>query len=134
MFFEGDHIVPVSSGTVVITVVMVYNGKEYSASVPLTVEMKQEEYLFEIWREGIPNADGSPSRAEYGIETTIPDFSFADVIWSIVATGRGGWVENSIYMVDEYGMEEGETYTVTATYVYNGKTYSTSYVYTYHSS
>lgn len=134
-YFEGDQIIPVSSGTVTITVTMIYNGKEYSDSVPLTVEMQQEEYYFNILHDDY-NYYANMVTSEYRVETNIPGFLIADVEWSISPSDRYDAHVTERYTYRAYDrnghMKDGESYTVTATYVYNGKTYSANYVFVYH--
>lgn len=133
LYFEGSRIVPAGPGTAVVTATMIYQGIEYSDDVTVTVGVQPEEqdYAFQIWREEYPDEwTGGLSRAEYGVESDIPGFDLKYVAWSIAAEDRGGWVTDMFtYMVDEYGMTNGESYTVTATYSYNGRTYSDSYTF-----
>lgn len=70
-------------------------------------------------------------RAAYAIKTDIPGCTAGTATWTVVSAHRGGWVDGSQYIVDEFGMENGESYTVTVSYTYNGKTYSASCTYTY---
>ena len=112
----NGQVVPVSSGTAYVYVTMVYNGIEYSDSYPVTVEMQEKNYSFNIWCDPIENFQWV-----CGIETDIPDFDIRNVKWTTNA------VE---YWVNDYGwlnVSGKESITVNASYVYNGKEYSDSY-------
>ncbi len=117
-YFADGQIVPVSSGTAYVCVTMVYNGIEYSDYCPLTVEIQEKNYSFDIWCN-IASNDGLSWVC--GVESDIPDFDVRNVKWSTNAAK---------YWVDDYGYFNvwgKESITVNASYVYNGKEYSDSY-------
>jgi hypothetical protein len=104
----------------------VYNGKEYSDSYTLTIELN--EYSLQIVRS---SDSVDVARGIYYVITDIPNFDSSNVDWDIQAEHRGGWVDGSYYYVDECGMETGETYTVFATYSDNTASVTASFTFTY---
>jgi uncharacterized protein YjdB len=112
--------------TVKVTASYVYNGKEYSDSYTLTIELN--EYSLQIVRS---SDSVDVARGIYYVITDIPNFDSSNVDWDIQAEHRGGWVDGSYYYVDECGMETGETYTVFATYSDNTASVTASFTFTY---
>lgn len=118
-YFEGGQLIPVSSGSALACVTMVYNGIEYTATCPVTVEMREEtNYNFSISCE--PHGDLS---YRLTVKSDIPDFDAEDVQWTV--TGAADYYVDGELYVDCYS--RGEAVTVNATYTYGGKIYSASY-------
>lgn len=107
-----------------LTATYVHNGKTYTASCYQAAAV--ENYILDLFL-----VERTEGRAAYAIKTDIPGCTAGTATWTVASAQRGGWVDGSQYIVDEFGMENGESYTVTVSYTYNGKTYSASCTYTY---
>ncbi len=109
-----------------LTATYVHNGKTYTASCYQAAAV--ENYILDLFL-----VERTEGRAAYAIKTDIPGCTVDTATWTVSSTHskRGGWVEGDRYIVDEFGMENGESCTVTVSYTYNGRTYSASCTYTY---
>ena len=104
----------------------VYNGKTYTGSIKQTA-VKKVEYTFNIT---LVSRDTEAGRAVYTISTNIPGCTNENVTWNVISDHRGGFFSGGQYVVDEFGMTNGEQYTLNANYLYEGVNYKSSYIVT----
>lgn len=119
-----------TSFTVVAT--YTYNGKTYSDKYAITININK--YSFAIKRD---SQSVTGDRGYYYVETDSLYYDKNNVTWSVTSTdNRGGWLsdDGNYYIVDECGMEAGDSYKVSATYTYDGRTVTSTFTFSIKSS
>ena len=96
----------------------VYNGRTYTDSMRQT--MDQVKYTFNI----VPVYPVTGDRLVFRIETNIPNFNAANVIWSPGPAAVTGWVEGGQYVIDRTSLSANISYWLCAIYYYNGLNYT----------
>ena len=96
----------------------VYNGRTYTDSMRQT--MDQVKYTFNI----VPVYPVTGDRLVFRIETNIPNFNAANVIWSPGPAAVTGWVEGGQYVIDRTSLSANIYYWLNAIYYYNGLNYT----------
>lgn len=107
-----------STITCTITASYVYNGRTYTDSMRQT--MDQVKYTFNI----VPVYPVTGDRLVFRIETNIPNFNAANVIWSPGPAAVTGWVEGGQYVIDRTSLSANIYYWLNAIYYYNGLNYT----------
>lgn len=107
-----------STITCTITASYVYNGRTYTDSMRQT--MDQVKYTFNI----VPVYPVTGDRLVFRIETNIPNFNAANVIWSPGPAAVTGWVEGGQYVIDRTSLSANISYWLNAIYYYNGLNYT----------
>lgn len=107
-----------STITCTVTASYVYNGRTYTDSMRQT--MDQVKYTFNI----VPVYPVTGDRLVFRIETNIPNFNAANVIWSPGPAAVTGWVEGGQYVIDRTSLSANISYWLNATYFYNGLNYT----------
>ena len=113
---EGAYVTSTVDCT--ITASYVYNGRTYTDSMRQT--MDQVKYTFNI----VPVYPVTGDRLVFRIETNIPNFNAASVIWSPGPAAVTGWVEGGQYVIDRTSLSANISYWLNATYFYNGLNYT----------
>ena len=113
---EGAYVTSTVDCT--ITASYVYNGRTYTDSMRQT--MDQVKYTFNI----VPVYPVTGDRLVFRIETNIPNFNAANVIWSPGPAAVMGWVEGGQYVIDRTSLSANISYWLNATYFYNGLNYT----------
>lgn len=113
---EGAYVTSTVDCT--ITASYVYNGRTYTDSMRQT--MDQVKYTFNI----VPVYPVTGDRLVFRIETNIPNFNAANVIWSPGPAAVTGWVEGGQYVIDRTSLSANISYWLNATYFYNGLNYT----------
>lgn len=111
-----------STITCTITASYVYNGRTYTDSMRQT--MDQVKYTFNI----VPVYPVTGDRLVFRIETNIPNFNAANVIWSPGPAAVTGWVEGGQYVIDRTSLSANISYWLNATYFYNGLNYTSDII------
>lgn len=117
---EGAYVT--SSADCTITASYVYNGRTYTDSMRQT--MDQVKYTFNI----VPVYPVTGDRLVFRIETNIPNFNAANVIWSPGPAAVTGWVEGGQYVIDRTSLSANISYWLNATYFYNGLNYTSDII------
>ena len=107
-----------STITCTVTASYVYNGRTYTDSMRQT--MDQVKYTFNI----VPVYPVTGDRLVFRIETNIPNFNAANVIWSPGPAAVTGWVEGGQYVIDRTSLSANIYYWLNAIYYYNGLNYT----------
>lgn len=107
-----------STITCTVTASYVYNGRTYTDSMRQT--MDQVKYTFNI----VPVYPVTGDRLVFRIETNIPNFNAANVIWSPGPAAVTGWVEGGQYVIDRTSLSANISYWLNAIYYYNGLNYT----------
>lgn len=107
-----------STITCTVTASYVYNGRTYTDSMKQAAD--QVKYTFNI----VPVYPVTGDRLVYRIETNIPNFNAANVIWSPGPAAVTGWVEGGQYVIDRTSLSANISYWLNATYFYNGLNYT----------
>lgn len=113
---EGAYVTSTVDCT--ITASYVYNGRTYTDSMRQT--MDQVKYTFNI----VPVYPVTGDRLVFRIETNIPNFNAANVIWSPGPAAVTGWVEGGQYVIDRTSLSANISYWLNAIYYYNGLNYT----------
>ena len=113
---EGAYVTSTVDCT--ITASYVYNGRTYTDSMRQT--MDQVKYTFNI----VPVYPVTGDRLVFRIETNIPNFNAANVIWSPGPAAVTGWVEGGQYVIDRTSLSANISYWLNATYFYNCLNYT----------
>lgn len=113
---EGAYVTSTVDCT--ITASYVYNGRTYTDSMRQT--MDQVKYTFNI----VPVYPVTGDRLVFRIETNIPNFNAANVIWSPGPAAVTGWVEGGQYVIDRTSLSANIYYWLNAIYYYNGLNYT----------
>jgi len=126
---------PVSPGTAYITGTMVYNGIEYSDSIPVTAaEMETEAPETDPPKISIKEYELTirsdiGAGAAFWVECEYPGFDASKVKWSVVGDVPWEMYENDCFVhYLEYG--KPRPFTVYASYTHNGETVTSSFTYT----
>lgn len=109
-----------STITCTVTASYVYNGRTYTDSMKQAAD--QVKYTFNI----VPVYPVTGDRLVFRIETNIPNFNAANVIWSPGPAAVTGWVEGGQYVIDRTSLSANISYWLYAIYFYNGVNYTTS--------
>ena len=117
---EGAYVTSTVDCT--ITASYVYNGRTYTDSMRQT--MDQVKYTFNI----VPVYPVTGDRLVFRIETNIPNFNAANVIWSPGPAAVTGWVEGGQYVIDRTSLSANISYWLNATYFYNGLNYTSDII------
>lgn len=107
-----------STITCTVTASYVYNGRTYTDSMKQAAD--QVKYTFNI----VPVYPVTGDRLVFRIETNIPNFNAANVIWSPGPAAVTGWVEGGQYVIDRTSLSANISYWLNATYFYNGLNYT----------
>ena len=86
--------------------------------------MDQVKYTFNI----VPVYPVTGDRLVFRIETNIPNFNAANVIWSPGPAAVTGWVEGGQYVIDRTSLSANISYWLNATYFYNGLKYTSDII------
>ena len=113
---EGAYVTSTVDCT--ITASYVYNGRTYTDSMKQAAD--QVKYTFNI----VPVYPVTGDRLVFRIETNIPNFNAANVIWSPGPAAVTGWVEGGQYVIDRTSLSANISYWLNATYFYNGLNYT----------
>ena len=113
---EGAYVTSTVDCT--ITASYVYNGRTYTDS--MRQAMDQVKYTFNI----VPVYPVTGDRLVFRIETNIPNFNAANVIWSPGPAAVTGWVEGGQYVIDRTSLSANIYYWLNAIYYYNGLNYT----------
>ena len=107
-----------STITCTVTASYVYNGRTYTDSMKQAAD--QVKYTFNI----VPVYPVTGDRLVFRIETNIPNFNAANVIWSPGPAAVTGWVEGGQYVIDRTSLSANISYWLNAIYYYNGLNYT----------
>lgn len=107
-----------STITCTVTASYVYNGRTYTDSMKQAAD--QVKYTFNI----VPVYPVTGDRLVFRIETNIPNFNAANVIWSPGPAAVTGWVEGGQYVIDRTSLSANIYYWLNAIYYYNGLNYT----------
>ena len=107
-----------STITCTVTASYVYNGRTYTDSMKQAAD--QVKYTFNI----VPVYPVTGDRLVFRIETNIPNFNAANVIWSPGPAAVTGWVEGGQYVIDRTSLSANISYWLYAIYDYNGLNYT----------
>lgn len=111
-----------STITCTVTASYVYNGRTYTDSMKQAAD--QVKYTFNI----VPVYPVTGDRLVFRIETNIPNFNAANVIWSPGPAAVTGWVEGGQYVIDRTSLSANISYWLNATYFYNGLNYTSDII------